>query len=204
MKNRALIILLAVVIVVIMFLSLADIIESSWGMTLSLLLFIIFDVIMARLAKLNDVKIIEYLMIGFALIGTVLFSVNLIMRIKTAQVENYKFQVVVTPSKSDKKFLFSHGGHDYYTFNLSDVGVIIGANDERKDLQSALESGQITLEEILDLAIPNSNTVGYKIYYDGGQSRYKNDEYSIVVCEDEKESIIFSTYDYEYIDGICN
>ena len=96
-----------------------------------------------------------------------------------------------------------YDGHDYYTYNLNKVEVIMREGGKKYTLKNALEKKIITLDEILELAIPNDGTEGYKIYYDGGQKKYDNDEYSIIECQGEKTDIIFSTFDYKYNPGIC-
>ena len=74
---------------------------------------------------------------------------------------------------------------------------------EKYTLQEALEKEYITLDEILSLAAKNTNTEGYEIYYDAGQKKYENSDYSIVVCDNENKDIIFSTLDYKYTNEIC-
>ena len=203
MKKYAWVILLAAITIILMVLSLTNIINQSLGMCVALALVIVFDLVVARYAFKNDVKIIAYLMILLAGLGLVLFVFNVYGFKKMYKDENYKFQITLVKEESPKTFLFSYDGYDYYTYNTKNVNVILRSDEKTYTLKNALETNLITLDEILSLAIPNSNTIGYKIYYDGGQQKYDNDQYSIVVCENGKKDIIFSPFDYTYQDELC-
>ena len=203
MKKNIWIILLTVVIIVIMILSITNIINDSFGMSLAFFLFLIFSIYVFMIAKKYDVKLIEYLMLIFALMSAVCLIFNAKAYFKTRGMTQYKFQIVVNKKESEKKLLFNYDGHDYYTYNLNKVEVIMREGGKKYTLKNALEKKIITLDEILELAIPNDGTEGYKIYYDGGQKKYDNDEYSIIECQGEKTDIIFSTFDYKYNPGIC-
>ena len=139
----------------------------------------------------------------FTIIGIILTILSLCAYFKMNNNSNYKFQITVEPEESEKNFLFSYENHDYYTYNVKNVEVIMKKDGKSYSLEDALNNKLITLDEILTLAIPNENTIGYKIYYDGGQEKYKNDEYSITLCENDKNDVIFSTFNYTYEETIC-
>lgn len=202
MKKKASVILLAVIIIAIMILSLLEVINSQLGMSIALGIVVVFNGIVAYIGFKNDVKFMGWLMSVLAVFGLVLTIINVRSYLTNGINDNYKFQIIVENNNSPKTFMFTHDGYNYYTYNLSSVKTILRSDGKTYDLKNALEEKIITLDEILSLAVPNDNTGGYKIYYDGGQSKYENDEYSIVVCENGKKDIIFSTYDYVY-DNIC-
>jgi hypothetical protein len=204
MKKRIFAIIYAAIIIVIMLLAITNVIEETLGMSIALALLVIFNIIVGVYAYKADVKIITGLMVLFAIVGLVLFGLNLKTYFKNTVKEDYKFQVTLENSESEKTLLFNYDNHNYYTYNTSNVQIILKEDGKTYGLQEALESNLITLDEILKLAIPDNDTLGYKIYYDGGQKQYENDEYSIVVCENSTNDVIFGTYDYTYEDGICN
>lgn len=202
MKKRAFMIGLALIIVVIMALSLTKVINSLIGMAIALGLFVVFSLLIASYASGVDVAIIKYLMVVFAILGFFLMVFNIRAYFLTKIDDNYKFQVVVNIDNSEKKKFFEYDGKKYYTYNLSKVDIIMRENEEKISLEDALSTNKVTLDEILSLAVANPNTTGYKIYYDGGQPKYSNDEYSIIVCDNN--DIIFSTFNYTYTENICN
>jgi len=202
-KKNLWVILLAVAIILLMILSLTNIIKDTLGMSLAFALFIAFSLIIAKYAKKNDVKLIEYLMVFFAFITTIFLFFTIKAYFKTKGLNKYKFQIVVNEKVNEKTLMFEYDNHNYYMYNLDKVDVIIDKTGKKLSLEDALKNKEITLKEILNLAIPNDGTAGYKIYYDGGQNKYKNDEYSIIVCENDTNDIIFSTFKYTY-DDICN
>ncbi len=203
MKKYIWVILLAVIIIVIMILSLLNAINELLGMSIALFLIDIFCIIVAIIAFKKDVKLIGLLMSIFTIIGIILTILSLCAYFKMNNNSNYKFQITVEPEESEKNFLFSYENHDYYTYNVKNVEVIMKKDGKSYSLEDALNNKLITLDEILTLAIPNENTIGYKIYYDGGQEKYKNDEYSITLCENDKNDVIFSTFNYTYEETIC-
>lgn len=191
------------VIIILMFLSITNTINEEIGMCISLFLVIIFTLLIAGTAHKKDVKIVEVLMIVFMVVATVLFGLNIYNLVKKGSNDDHKFQVTVKENKSEKTKLFTYKGVDYFTYNLSEVNVVLTEDDKMYSLKEALEKTYVTLDEMLSLAIPNEGTAGYKIYYDGGESKYPDDKYSIVICGNKKEAI-FTTYEYEYTDGICS
>lgn len=201
MKKRIITVVLALVIIITMALSLTKVINSFIGMAVALGLFVLFSIMMAFYANEQDIAIIKYTMIAFAVLGLFLMVFNIRAYFLTKVDRDYKFQIVVNQKNSNKKLLFTHNEYKYYTYNLSSVDVIMKENEEKLSLKDVLETNRITLDEILSLAIPNQNTDGYKIYYDGGQPKYSSDQYSIIVCDNK--NIIFSTFNYTYEDGIC-
>ena len=91
----------------------------------------------------------------------------------------------------------------YYSYNVTNIKVIMDDGKEYT-LKDALENKVVSLNKILSLMTPSNDTTGYKIYYDGGQKKYNNDRYSVIVCEGKSKDVIFSTFDYEYKKEICS
>ena len=202
-KENLGIIVLAIVIILTMLASFIGIIDNTLGMTIAFMLFLVFTIIVALNAKKNDVKIIEGLMILFGVITLVIIVSSIRAYILKHNIATYKFQIVVEEATTDKTLLFNYNNHNYYTYNLSNVSVIMEDTQEKYSLEDALTKGYITLNEILGLAAKDSNTDGYELYYDAGQKKYDNDEYSIVVCDNENLDVIFSTFSYKYSQEIC-
>lgn len=202
-KKNAGIIILAVIIILTMVLSLFKVIEDTLGMSIAFILFLVFTIIVASNAKKNDVKFIEYIMLGI----TVLTVIALVFTIRAYVIKTvshtYKFQVIVEKENKEKTFMFKYDDHNYYTYNLSNVSVIIDKTNEKYTLEDALSEKAVTLDEILELCAKDMDTVGYELYYDAGQKKYDNDEYSITVCDNENKDVVFSTFDYKYTEEIC-
>lgn len=200
-KNKNIpMIIFAIIIVILMAISITGIIDEQIGMCISLFLVIIFTLILAGTAHKSGLFAIEILMFLFMVIGVVLFGLNIYNLIKGD--EEYEFQIVVSPNESAKQKFMTYGGYDYYTYNLSSVKVVLSKNDKTYSLDEAFQNNLLDLEKIQSLMVPNEGTVGYKIFYDGGQSKYNNSQYSLVVCENKKEAI-FTTYDYVYTEDMC-
>lgn len=203
MKKNYLVVLFAIVIVLLILLSLTEVIDEKIGMCVSLFLVIIFTIIMSFIAFKNDVPVVAWFMILCMCIGVVLFGLNIYSLFNNNNDEdNYKFVVTVKENKSEKKLLFTNNGTNYYTYNLSDVNVTMLDENKTYSLKDSINNGYITLDEILNMAIQDKNTVGYKIYYDGGLDKYKDDEYSIIICESSKD-VIFSNFTYKFQEDIC-
>ena len=202
-KEHLGIIILAVIIILTMLASFMSIIDNTLGMTIAFVLFLIFTIIVALNAHKNDVKLIEGIMILFGIITLVIIISSIRAYILKHQSDMFKFQIIVKEETNDKSLLFNYDNHSYYSYNLSAVTVIMEETQEKYSLQDALTKGYITLDEILALTAKDSNTNGYEIYYDAGQKKYDNDEYSIIVCNNENKDVIFSTFDYKYSEEIC-
>lgn len=200
-KTNILIIAFAIVILTIMALAITNVIEETLGMCIALFLVILFNLLMAIVAHKHNIKIIEWLMILFMLIGAVLFGVNLYSLLDKPE-ESSKIQVIATPNTSEKTQIFSYSNRNFYTYNLSNIEIMFIESNKRYPLKEALEDKLTTLDEILSEAIPNSDTKGYKIYYDGGESDFDHDEYAIVMCENSGD-VIFTNYDYTYEPTMC-
>ena len=141
-------------------------------------------------------------MIMFAVLSIVMLVMNIIGYKKLLKTKVFKFQVTAEVQSSPKTFLFEHGGKKYYSYNLKNINIVM-KNKKTYTLEEALNKNIVTLDEILSLAAPSNNTVGYKIYYDIGQEGYENDEYSIVLCEGTSNDVVFSTFNYKYEEEIC-
>ncbi len=199
-KKNILMILFAILIVVIMILALANVIDEKIGMCISIGLVTLFNLSVSIFAFKKDIKIIGVLMILFMLIGLTLLGINIYTIINPEkEPEEAKFRILIKEDRSDRKILIDANNRKYYTFNLETVDVEF--KDKTYSLKEAFEVERVSLEDILDQAIPNNNTDGYKIYYDGGQG-YQNDKYSIVVCENSK-NVVFAPYSYKYDPKIC-
>lgn len=200
-KNKNIpMIIFAMIIVVLMAISITGVIDEQIGMCISLFLVIIFTLLIAGTAHKSGLLAIEILMFIFMIVGFALFGLNVYNLVKGEK--EYEFQVTVTPNESVKQKFLTFDGYDYYTYNLEDVKVTMSQDDKTYSLEQAFQEGKLTLDKIKSLMVPNEGTVGYKIYYDGGQSKYENSQYSLVVCENKKEAI-FTTYDYVYTEDMC-
>jgi len=200
-KINVLIIAFAVLILTIMLLALTKVINENLGMCIALFLVVIFNLLVALVARKHQVKIVEWLMIIFMIIGLALFGINLFVLLGKPE-ETSKIQLIATPNVSEKSQMFSYSDRNFYTYNLSDVEVMLVGENKKYSLKEALEDKLTTLDEILSEAIPNENTKGYKIYYDGGESEFQDDEYAIVVCENNGD-VIFTNYEYTFNPDIC-
>ncbi len=191
----------ALIAVVVMILSVTGLIEETLGICIALSMTVIFTLIVAVMAYKLDIKILTVIMGIFMVIGLVLLGINLTALLKNKPQPKDDFTVSVVEDESEKTHLFTNGGKNYYTYRLADIRFAIG-NKGSIPLKEAIEGGHITLKKILDAAIPNEGTSGYKIYYDGGNGG-STEKYSIVVCENTNH-VIFANYEYDYEDGICN
>jgi len=200
-KHNILIIIFAVVILTVMALALTNVIEETLGMCIALFLVIIFNLVVAIVAHKHEVKIVEWIMVLFMLVGAALLGINL-YTLFDKEDSTYKIQLIATPKESEKTKIFTFNKRDFYTYNLSDVEIMMIEENKKYLLKEALEDKLTTLDEILKEAIPNEDTKGYEIYYDGGESDYEYDEYAIVICEKSKD-VIFTNYDYVYSPSIC-
>lgn len=193
------IVLFGFIIILMMVLALTGVIDELIGMSLALSIAIIFNLVVARVAFKNDVKAISILMVIFALLGLVLLAINIYSMVSQKVENDYKFQITVKVDTSVKTKMFVYDGVEYYKYNLSEVNVEM--KDGEKTLEEALEANYVTLDDILSMAIANTDTVGYEIYYDGGTSEYENDAYSIVVCEND--NVVFAPFNYVYTEDLC-
>lgn len=182
-----------------MVLSLLNVIDEQIGMCVSLGLVAIFNLIVAIAAFKRDIRLVGVLMIVFMLVGLGLFGVNLYTMVNEEKEEKSKFQISVKENESERTKIFEHGSYKYNTYKLEEVDIAF--EDKTYLLKDAFEVERITLDEILKMAIPDDNTVGYKIYYDGGSQG--NDKYSVVVCEETK-NVVFAPYSYKYDKSICD
>lgn len=200
-KKSIFVIVFAILTIIVMALALTGVIDETLGMCIALTMTVIFNLIVAIMAYKSDIKVVTVIMTIFMIVGVVLLGINLYHAMKNEESDTEKFQIKVKADNSPKMSVFSHNNHNYYTYNLSEVTVTMRDDEKSYALKDALQEGHVTLDEILSLAIPNDNTKGYKIYYDGGDNT-ANTKYSIIVCENSKD-IIFSTYSYEYAESIC-
>jgi len=198
MKKTSYLIIFALSIIAIITLSLSNVIDETLGMCTALVLIVIFMFLVAISAYKHDVKIVLVLMVVLMTIGVILLGYN-IYSILTKEEENTLY-LTVKESTSNKTKMFSYKNSNYYTYNLSEVQV--HKNDKTDTLENALNKGLVTLEDILSLAIPSEDTVGYKIYYDGGSGESASVAYSIVMCDNK--DIIFAPYTYNYSKSICS
>lgn len=201
MKKQAMLVLFGLIIILIMILSMSGVINTTFGLCVSFALFTVFALLLSRMARNSDVKFVEYLMLIFAVVSIILFVYNLIAYLKITKTTTYKFQITASENDSEKQKLFEYNNKEYYSYKIGNLTVNFKGN-EKMSLENALKSNKITLDEIISLMVANNGTLGYKIYYDGGQEKYKNDQYSLVICENNNH-VIFSTFDYEYNSSIC-
>lgn len=189
------IVIFALIILIVMILAITGLINESIGMCISLGLLSILNLLVAIIAFKNDVKIVGVVMLLFLIVGLSLLVFNLYSVFNSRVNNEYDFQITVKEKESPKTLIFNHDGKNYYTYNLSEVNLIISHDDKVESLENAFKNDIVKLEDILNLAIANDGTLGYKIYYDGGVDKYQNDTYSVVVCENNND-VIFSTFNY--------
>lgn len=200
-KKKVMVMGFALIAVVLMILAITGFIEESLGVTIAIGMTIIFTIIVGIMAYKSDVKILTWLMALFTLIGLVLLAVNVARLLREPKEKKSDFSVkTYVDNTLEKKELFSHKDKKYYTYKLSKVEVVKDGNT--RSLKDSLEGNYVTLDDILSEMIPNENTKGYKIYYDGG-SAGSNDKFSVVVCEGSKD-VVFAPYDYTYEASICD
>ncbi len=197
MKKTTYLILFALLIIAIIALSLSNIIDETLGMCIALVLIVIFMFLVALSAYKHDVKIVLILMVILMTVGVILLGYN-IYSILT-QEEGHTLYLTIKENTSEKTKMFSYKNSNYYTYNLSEIKV--HKDNSTDTLENALTKNLVTLEDILSLAIPSEDTLGYKIYYDGGSGENASDAYSIVMCDNK--DIIFAPYTYNYSSEIC-
>lgn len=198
-KNIPMLIFAAVIIILIT-ISMIGVIDENVGMCISLFLVIIFTLLLAGTAHKNELFAIEAVMIIFMVIGIVLFGLNVYNLLKKDSVD-FDFQITVTNDQSEKTELFSYEGVNYYSYNVRDIMVNFTDGKGKHTLKEAFQSGYVNLSKIQDLMIPNEGTEGYRIFYDGGDSKYPNSQYSLVMCRED--TAVFAPYDYVYNEEIC-
>ncbi len=194
---------LSVLVLLILAISFIGVFDSKAGICVALAATFIFSLVLAYVSHKDKIKMIEVIMIIAAFISFVLFIVNFIIYKKNNILTTYPFQITLEEKESPKTLLFTYNDKMYYSYNVGNIEVIM-EDGTKYPLKEALETKKVTLSKILSLATPSNDTTGYKIYYDGGQKKYNNDKYSIVVCEGTSKDIIFSTFDYEYEKEICS
>ncbi len=201
-KKNILVVLFAIVIVIIMLLALTHVINEQIGMCIGLFLASIFSLLVSRIAYKHDIKLIGVVMVLFMALGIVLFGINVysILSLENDEPKS-EFQLNVLENESGKKKLFERDNKVIYTYNLEKIDVVF--KDKTYSLKDAFEVERINLDKILEMAIPNENTDGYKIYYDGGIDNSTKDKYSVILCEGDTD-VIFAPYTYKYDSKICD
>ena len=194
---------LSVIVLMVLVISLLGFFDNKLGICIALAATFIFSLLLAYIAHKDEIKLVAVIMLITGILSLVLFIINFIIYEKSNISTSYEFQITVENNESPKTLLFTHKNKKYYSYNVSNIKVIYEDGKEYT-LKDALDNNIVTLSKILALAAPSNNTTGYKIYYDGGQEKYKNDRYSIVVCEGSSNDVIFGTFDYEYEKGICD
>ncbi len=197
-KKRLIAVGFALIAVIVMILSLTGLIEETLGVCIALAMTVIFTLFVAIMSYKSDIKILTVLMVIFMIAGLGLLGFNLYRMFTSDEIDKPAFTIEATEDDSEKKSIFTHDSHEYYTYHLREVKLT--KDGTTYSLKDALEGGHVTLDDILSLAVPNENTSGYKIYYDGGSGG--KDKYSIVVCD--SGNVVFANYNYTYEPSICN
>ena len=201
--KRKLVYVFSFLVLFIIILALLGVFPKGIGMCIALIFTIVLSGIIAFISFKNKIEFVGVIMVILLLLSLYLLAMNFKYYNKIKDLNKYKFQVTVEPSEGKKTYLFTYNNKTYYTYNVKNVKVIMDESGKEYELKEALENKVVTFDEILSLAAPSTNTTGYKIYYDGGQEKYDNDKYSIVVCEGSSNDVIFSTFDYKYQEDIC-
>lgn len=199
--KKKIIYVLSVIVLMILIVSLLGIFDNKLGICIALGATFIFSLLLAYISYKDDIKLVAIIMLITGALSLILFIINFVVYKKSNVGNSYEFQITVENKEGPKTLLFTHKNKKYYSYNVSNIKVIYEDGKEYT-LKDALDNNVVTLSKILSLATPSNNTTGYKIYYDGGQEKYSNDRYSIVVCEGNSNDVIFGTFDYEYEKGI--
>lgn len=201
--KKKIIYVLSVLVLLILVISFLGVFDSKAGICVALAATFILSVVLTYISHKDEIKIVEVVMIIAAIISLILFIINFVIYKKNNKITTYDFQVTVEEKESVKTLLFTYNNRMYYSYNVTNIKVVMDDGKEYT-LKDALENKVVSLNKILSLMTPSNDTTGYKIYYDGGQKKYNNDRYSVVVCEGKSKDVIFSTFDYEYEKEICS
>ena len=201
--NRKIIYVFSFIVLFIIVLALIGVFPKGLGMCIALAFTIVLSGIIGYIAYKNKIEFVFVIMIIIALLSIALLLMNVKYYNKIKDLDVYKFQITLSSDESDKRYLFTYNNKMYYTYKTKDIKVIMNEDNKEYDLKDALENKLLTFDEIIGLAAPSNNTTGYKIYYDGGQPKYENDKYSIVVCEGSSKDVVFCPFDYKYEEEIC-
>lgn len=181
----------------------AFLINSNRGLCILLALAFIFSIINAIVSYKKDVKVITVIMFIFAVLTLILFGISLFGYQKVSKnTLSHDFQLTAKGDSSELIKIFDYDGKSYYTNGVSDVKVVF-KDGKTYSLNDALNQKLVTLDSLLKEAIPNDNTTGYKIYYDGGLDDIPNSRYSIIVCEGKSNNVIIGKFDDKYKEGLC-
>ncbi len=201
--KRKIIYAFSFLVLFIIVIALLGVFPKGIGMCIALVFTIILSGIIAYISLKNKIEFVGVIMLIIIALSLVLLVMNFKYYNKIKNLDKYKFQVTVEPSEKEKTYLFTYNNKTYYSYKVQNIKVIMDETGKEYNLKDALDNKVVTFDEILGLAAPSTNTTGYKIYYDGGQEKYDNDKYSIVVCEGSSNEVIFSTFDYKYQEDIC-
>lgn len=201
--KRKIIYAFSFLVLFIIVIALLGVFPKGIGMCIALVFTIILSGIIAYISLKNKIEFVGVIMLIIIALSLVLLVMNFKYYNKIKNLDKYKFQVTVEPSEKEKTYLFTYNNKTYYSYKVQNIKVIMDETGKEYNLKDALDNKLLTFDEILGLAAPSTNTTGYKIYYDGGQEKYDNDKYSIVVCEGSSNEVIFSTFDYKYQEDIC-
>ena len=201
--KRKIIYAFSFLVLFIIVIALLGVFPKGIGMCIALVFTIVLSGIIAYISLKNKIEFVGVIMLIIIALSLVLLVMNFKYYNKIKNLDKYKFQVTVEPSEKEKTYLFTYNNKTYYSYKVQNIKVIMDETGKEYNLKDALDNKVVTFDEILGLAAPSTNTTGYKIYYDGGQEKYDNDKYSIVVCEGSSNEVIFSTFDYKYQEDIC-
>ena len=201
--KRKIIYAFSFLVLFIIVIALLGVFPKGIGMCIALVFTIILSGIIAYISLKNKIEFVGVIMLIIIALSLVLLVMNFKYYNNIKNLDKYKFQVTVEPSEKEKTYLFTYNNKTYYSYKVQNIKVIMDETGKEYNLKDALDNKVVTFDEILGLAAPSTNTTGYKIYYDGGQEKYDNDKYSIVVCEGSSNEVIFSTFDYKYQEDIC-
>lgn len=201
MKKYLPIIIFAVLVLLTMIASVTGIINERIGICISLILVSILNLVVSIIAFKHEIKVVGILMILFMIVGLALLGLNLYSFFQSGR-DLPDFKVNVVEGEKQKTKVFSQDDKNYYTYNLNSIDITLKDEDKKYSIEEAFLSHKLALKDLLEQSIPNENTNGYKIYYDGGDTEDGSDAYSIVVCENNND-VIFSTFNYVYTEDIC-
>lgn len=200
MKKYTPIIVLAILVILVMITSVTELINEFVGISIALGLVIILNLSVAVVALKHKLKAVSFIMFFFMVLGITLLTLNIYSYYKKED-KSSEFLLTVETHESPKTKIFTHESKNYYTYNIDKIEVEFKGETKKYSLEEALNQKRLSLENILKLSIPNDQTEGYKIFYNGGNSGLR-DSYSIIMCENN-DDVIFSTFNYIYTEDIC-
>lgn len=119
--------------------------------------------------------------------------------------DNYKVEtetkLIVEKGKNKEEiveYLTNQKNNNYYLYNIDNI--IVDYSDRVLDLNRALETRQITIDEVLTYLTKKFSLNDEK------NILYQNDDFSVLICklDNDKTNYIFGDSSMNYNDNLCN